>query len=68
METWILIAVLLGTQQPLHTEFNSRQACEDARLAIAPMTAQLAPVKGPVIQGSVCVSKGYSGKTAKPRK
>ncbi len=57
---FILIAVLLASQNPLVVEFNSKEACEKALAVVTPMTPVLAGRGGsPATPPSaVCVEKG----------
>ena len=43
---FILIALLWATDHALVVEFDTKQACEDARRAIAPMTTSLSNREG----------------------
>jgi hypothetical protein len=57
---FILIAVLISSQQPLVVEFNSKDACEKALAAVMPMTPILAGRGGStaITTPAVCVEKG----------
>lgn len=65
METWILIAVLIGTQHPVQVEFVGRKACEDALHELLPITTTRYPndtslpgAGNTPVKVSMCVAKG----------
>lgn len=66
---YILIAVLIGTHQPLTVEYTSQAACENALAVLMPITqTKLLTMSSPPGQTlSRCIPKDAKDKTAKAK-